>query len=180
MSETHATPAARIIARRLVGKRLPPASFDRYKEPPLTLREVGDHLAVYFYPGCVCSPEDGYESPWRDAATHRAFIYHRHDLDKLGFTPVGISSHSAELQRSAADSTCITHALLSDPELQIAEALGLPTFNADAADWYCRLTLVAVAGRIVHAVYPIHRIGLSAWDVLSWLRKDGKRYTSDA
>jgi peroxiredoxin len=180
MCETHAMPAARIIARRLVGKRLPPASFDRYQAPPLTLREVGDHLAIYLYPGCVCSPEDGYESPGRDAATHRAFIYHRQDLNKLGFTPVGISSHSAELQRSAADSTGVTHPLLSDPELQIAGALGLPTFSEDAADWYCRLTLVAVSGRIVHAVYPIRRIGLSAWDVLSWLRKDGRRYTSDA
>jgi hypothetical protein len=94
--------------------------------------------------------------------------------------PSGISSHSAELQRSAADSTGVTHPLLSDPELQIAGALGLPTFSEDAADWYCRLTLVAVSGRIVHAVYPIRRIGLSAWDVLSWLRKDGRRYTSDA
>jgi hypothetical protein len=120
MSETNAAPAARIVARRLVGKRLPPASFDRYKAPPLTLRELGDHLAIYFYPGCVCSPEDGYESPKRDAATRRAFIYRSADLEKLGFTPV------------------------------------------------------------VHAVYPIHRIGLSTWDVVSWLRNDGNPYTSDA
>jgi hypothetical protein len=161
------TRAARIIARQLVGKHLPPASFDRYKEPPL-------------YPGCVCSPEDGYESQGREAARHWAFVYHRSGLSKLGFTPVGISSDPAELQRSAVDSTGITHPLLSDPELQIAGAFGLPAFNADAADWYCRPTLVAAAGWIVHAVYPIHGIGLSAWDVFSWLRRDGKWYTSDA
>ncbi|HTU79394.1 MAG TPA: hypothetical protein VMF09_11595 [Solirubrobacteraceae bacterium] len=177
MCDTDATRATP-LAERLVGKRLPPASFDTYRGHAVTFSELGERLAIYCYPGCVCSPEDGYDSPARDSAQHRAFVYHREELRKLGFTPVGVSSHPAEGQRVTAVDSGILHPLLSDPELQLAVTLNLPTFNADATDWYCRLTMLAMRGRIVHATYPIHRVGLSAWDLLSWLRNDGNRYTS--
>lgn len=166
------------LSERLVGKRVPPASFDTYHGAPVTFGELGERLAIYFYPGSVCSPEDGYDSPARDAAQHRAFVYHREELAELGFTPVGVTSHPVEAQRSAAVDAGIVHPLLSDPELQLAGALGLRTFNVDAIDWYCRLSMLALRGRIVHAIYPIHRIGLSAWDLVSWLRSDVEVFTS--
>lgn len=166
------------LSERLVGKRLPPASFDTYRGSPVTFSELGERLAIYFYPGSIFSPKDGYDSPARDAAQHRAFVYHREELAKLGFTPVGVTSHPVEAQRSAAVDAGIVHPLLSDPELQLARALDLPIFNADATDWYCRLSMLALRGRIVHAIYPIHRICLSAWDLVSWLRNDGAVFTS--
>jgi peroxiredoxin len=55
--------------------------------------------------------------------------------------------------------------MLADPDLQLAAALGLPTFTADG-----RLTLLVGGGRIEHAFYPVFPPDRHAREVLAWLR----------
>ncbi|HYB22209.1 MAG TPA: hypothetical protein VED41_00325 [Solirubrobacteraceae bacterium] len=123
-------------------------------------------LVIYCYPGGVYSPEDGYRSPGQDIAQHRAFAGRHDDFDALNCRVVGVSSQGVELQRD----TQVGHLLLSDPQLQLARQLKLPTFSVDRSDWYCRCLLIAVSGRVVHAVYPIGSPGQSAAHAVRWLR----------
>ena len=60
--------------------------------------------------------------------------------------------------------------LLSDPAWRSPAALRLPTFEAGGMTLYRRLTLVAEAGRIVKAFYPVFPPDRNAAEVLGWLR----------
>ena len=61
-------------------------------------------------------------------------------------------------------------AVLSDPRLELARALDLPTFAAGEERLYKRLTLVVTDGAIEHAFYPIFPPDRHAAEVLDWLR----------
>jgi peroxiredoxin len=149
-----------------------------YMGVPTGVPEVGRLLVVYFYPGCVCSPEDGYQSPTRDFAQHLAFSRARADLLAAGYAAVGVSSQPTEMQRRAVADARIGHALLSDPELELASALGLPTFNVDGRDWYCRLVLVLARGRIAAVFHPVADASGSASEALVWIREQGEPVAS--
>ena len=60
-------------------------------------------------------------------------------------------------------------ALLSDPGLLLAQALGLPTFEAAGTTFYRRLTLVARRGRIEKVLHPVFPPDRNAADVIAWL-----------
>jgi peroxiredoxin len=61
--------------------------------------------------------------------------------------------------------------LLSDPELRLAHALGLWTFNVDGADWYCRRTLVVIGGIVAETFAP--RGARATAQAIEWLRAQG-------
>ena len=62
--------------------------------------------------------------------------------------------------------------MLSDPDLALAEALRLPTFEVAGMRLYRRLTLVARRGEIVKVLYPVFPPDRNAADVLAWLTSD--------
>lgn len=132
--------------------------------------EVGPLLVVYFYPGCVCSPQDDYQTPARDFAQHLAFSRARADLLATGYAAVGVSSQPTETQRRAVADARIGHPLLSDRELKLATALELPTFSLDHGDWYCRLVLVLECARIAAVFHPVANASSSASEALEWIR----------
>ena len=59
--------------------------------------------------------------------------------------------------------------LISDPELKLAAALGLPTFAAGGRSFYRRLCLVAEEGVIVKVFDPIAALERNAAEVVAWL-----------
>ena len=83
---------------------------------------------------------------------------------------VGISAQSPAEQREFAEREHIPFPLLSDCDLRLADALRLPTFEAEGMTLYRRLTLVAEAGKIVKAFYPVFPPDRNAGEVLGWLR----------
>jgi peroxiredoxin len=91
------------------------------------------------------------------------------EFERLGATVVGISAQSADEQREFAAREHIPFPLLSDPELRLAELLRLPTFEAGGMRLYRRLTLVADAGTVVKAFYPVFPPDRDAGEVLAWL-----------
>jgi peroxiredoxin len=64
----------------------------------------------------------------------------------------------------------IPYPILSDPELRLSGAIGLPTFEIDGMHLYRRITLVARGGRIEHVFYPVFPPDRNAADVVAWLR----------
>jgi hypothetical protein len=59
--------------------------------------------------------------------------------------------------------------LLSDHELVLARAMGLPTFETSGLRLFKRLTFVAARGRIGKVFYPVFPPDRNAGDALAWL-----------
>jgi len=119
---------------------------------PLNLGEFASlfSLVLYFYAGSPGSL-DGEDAPCMDGIQHRAFRDSGRELSALGFQAIGVSSQSGRAQRQAVLANRVGHRLLSDPELLLAQQLGLPTFKADGAWWYQRLVLLITGGRVAQA-----------------------------
>jgi peroxiredoxin len=133
-------------------------------------------LVAYVYPR-TGTPGEPLPAGWDDipgarGCTPQGCAY-RDALDEfaaLGATVIGISAQSAEEQSEFAAREHIPFALLSDSDLRLAAELRLPTFEAEAMTLYRRLTLVAEAGTIVKAFYPVFPPDRDAAAVLAWLR----------
>jgi peroxiredoxin len=69
----------------------------------------------------------------------------------------------------------ISFPLLSDEDLRLGSALGLPTFEAEGRTFYKRLTLIAVEARIVKVFYPVFPPDRDAGEVLAWLGDRARR-----
>jgi len=93
------------------------------------------------------------------------------EFSSLGATVVGISAQSPTEQAEFAEREHIPFPLLSDNDLSLADALQLPTFEADGMTLYKRLTLIAEAGRISKVFYPVSPPDRNANEVLSWLAR---------
>jgi peroxiredoxin len=99
------------------------------------------------------------------------FRDHHAELRAAGAAAVfGLSSQSTDYQAELAQRLDLPFEILSDPGLEVGDALRLPTFTADDRRLYKRLTLVVTDGRIEHAFYPIFPPDQHAGEVLAWLR----------
>jgi peroxiredoxin len=92
------------------------------------------------------------------------------EFAELGASPIGISAQSHEEQAEFAAREHIPFPLLSDPGLELAGALDLPTFEVEGTTLYRRLTLVVEGRRIAKSFYPVFPPDRSAAEVLAWLR----------
>lgn len=132
-------------------------------------------LVAYVYPR-TGRPGEPLPAGWDDipgarGCTPQSCAY-RDSLDRferLGARVVGISAQGSAEQDEFADREHIPFPLLSDGDLRLAAEIGLPTFETAGMTLYRRLTLVAEAGRIVKAFYPVFPPDRNAADVLAWL-----------
>jgi peroxiredoxin len=100
-----------------------------------------------------------------------AFRDHHAELSGLGARLLGLSAQPLEEQLETAMRLGLPYPLLSDPGLALAAALRLPTFQVGSQKLYRRLTLVARAGRVVEAFYPVFPPDRNAAEVAAWLRR---------
>jgi peroxiredoxin len=99
------------------------------------------------------------------------FRDHHADLLAAGATGVfGISSQDTDYQREVVERLRLPFAMLSDPQLSLAENLGLPTFGVGDLTLFKRITLIASDGVIEHVFYPVFPPDRHAQQVLTWLR----------
>ena len=133
-------------------------------------------LVLYVYPrtGVPGQPSpDGWDAiPGARGCTPQscAFRDHHAELQALGADVLGLSAQSASEQAEFAAREHLPFPLLSDPQLQLADALRLPTFEAAGMRLYRRITLIVEDGAIVRVVYPVFPPDRNAAEVLSWLR----------
>lgn len=165
---------ARRVVEGLVGRSVPSLLLAATQGEPVDLSSfAGRSAVIYVYPGHESSPDGGEDSPMLDAAQHRSFGAHEHDMAALGLSVVGISSQSSEDQLECAEATRVRHALLSDPHLLLAQKLGLPTFEAHGTRWYRRLTMVVSRGRIGKVFYPVQSPARHPAQIVAWAKVQG-------
>lgn len=150
---------------------------------PSTLGEPVDLAALAAEPGPLVlyvyarTGRPGEELPGWDAIPgargctpqNCAFRDHRAALQALGAEVVGVSAQPPEDQAEFAAREHIPFPLLADPELRLAAALQLPTFEALGRRWYKRITLIAREGRIARVFYPVFPPDRNAAEVVNWL-----------
>ncbi len=167
-------------ARHLPGLAMPPVALTSTAGTTVRLDELGTGTGttvLYLYPMTGRPGEalpDGWDTiPGARGCTPEACAFRDHHADLLaaGADAVyGLSSQSTEHQVEAATRLHLPFPLLSDPDLQLAGRLRLPTFEAGGTVRYQRLTLIITAGTIEHAFYPIFPPDGHAGEVLRWLR----------
>ena len=163
------------VDERLMGDALPALTLESTAEPA-DLRELAaDLLVLFLYPHATGLPE-GPVPDWglipgaRGCTAQSCSFRDHHDrLIGCGAQVAGLSVQTVNEQRAFATRMALRYPLISDPTLQLAAALGLPTFTAAGRTFYSRLTLIAREGRIVKVFYPVPAPERNAVDVAVWL-----------
>ncbi len=91
------------------------------------------------------------------------------ELRALGADVLGLSAQPLADQIEFAQRVGLPYPILSDPDLELARALRLPTFEVEGMRLYRRLTLIAREGRIAKVFYPVFPPDRNAADVAAWL-----------
>jgi peroxiredoxin len=163
-------------ADHLTGLVVPSVTL-RSTDGDLDLARLAEELLVlYVYPRTgrpgVEPPPAWDETPGARGCTPQSCGYRDHgaELRELGARVVGVSAQSLDDQREVAERLGLPHPVAADPELRLADELGLPTFEFDGRRLYKRLALVAEVGRIVKVFYPVFPPDENAAEVVAWLR----------
>jgi peroxiredoxin len=163
-------------ADHLPGLELPDLKLSSTQGGEIDLAEMSKGLLVaYVYPrtGVPGVPliEGWNDIPGARGCTPQSCAYRDSlaEFERLGASVAGVSAQSPAEQREFAGREHIPFPLLSDAGLELSAQLRLPTFEVDGMTLYKRLTLVAEAGRIVKAFYPVFPPDRNAAEVLAWL-----------
>jgi peroxiredoxin len=161
----------------LEGRAIPPLALASTAGGTVDLaRAAAGTLVLYVYPRTAV-PGEPLPPGWDEipgargcTAENCAFRDHARKLAELGATVHGLSAQPLAEQAAFAERERMPYPLLNDAGLVLADELGLPTFEAGGRRLYRRLTLIARAGRIVKAFYPVFPPDAHPREVLAWLR----------
>lgn len=167
-------------AAHLFGATAPPIALASTRGSTIRLDSLGPRrTVVYIYPLTgrpgIDLPAGWNSIPGARGCTPEAcgFRDHFQDLLEAGAGRVyGLSSQDSAYQNEVVERLGLPFDMLSDPVLLLADALGLPTFEAGGARLFKRLTLVIRDGVIEHVFYPIFPPDTHAEQVLTWLRNN--------
>jgi len=165
-------------ADHLPGLELPAVELPCTQGGTLDLAQLAAEaftLVLYVYPRTgnpgEVSPQGWDDIPGARGCTPQncAFRDHRAQLTVLGADVVGLSAQPADEQRAFAEREHMPFPLLSDAGMRLADALGLPTFEAAGRRFYKRITLIVRGGAIERVFYPVFPPDRNAADVAAWL-----------
>ena len=164
-------------ADHLPGRDLPALSLPSTAGPVDLRGAAAGTLVLYIYPRTGRPgepPPDGWDAtPGARGCTPQscAFRDHRAELAALGADVVGMSAQTLDDQAEFAAREHIPYPLIADPDLELAAALDLPTFEIAGMRLYRRITIIARAVRIEHVFYPVFPPDRNAADVVAWLSR---------
>ena len=159
----------------LPGMRLPALGLSGTDGAVHNLAALPGRTVLYLYPLTARPgaelPNDWDLIPGARGCTPQscAFRDHHAELQAAGARVYGLSAQDSAYQQEAALRLHLPFALLSDPQLRLAQALRLPTFQADGQRLYRRATLIVRGGVIEKVFYPIFPPDKNAAEVLDWL-----------
>ena len=165
-------------ARHLAGASLPDIKLPATTGPAVTLSKLKGVTVLYVYPRTgvpgVDAPPGWDDIPGARGCTPQSCGFRDHfaELKALGVAQVyGLSSQDTAYQREAAERLHLPFPLLSDVELKLKSAIGLPTFLTSGMTLYKRMALVLEDAAIVRVFYPVFPPDKNAEEVMAWLRQ---------
>jgi peroxiredoxin len=166
--------ASHLAGRPMPALALPSTSGGRVRVDMVP--EGADRLILYAYPRTGRPGEQPLTPDWDLIPGARGctpescgFRDHAADLWHVGAAVAGVSTQSTEDQLEVVERLGLPFPLLSDGDLQLTHALGLPTHIVAGQTLVKRLTLVVHGGRIEHVFYPVFPPDTHAENVLAWL-----------
>jgi peroxiredoxin len=143
---------------------------------PVDLAAFGSERGVlYVYPR-TGRPDHDPPHTWNEIPGARGctpescgFRDHSEELRLLGTKVAGLSSQTLEEQVELSERLGILYPVLSDPGLELRDALSLPTFEFEGQTLYKRLTLIFERGTIAKVFYPVFPPDRHAEEVVAWL-----------
>lgn len=156
-----------------------PHSLDSTDNVTIDLGMLGaGRTVLYLYP-MTGRPDIDLPAGWNAIPGARGctaqacdFRDHHDDLIVAGAQRVfGLSSQDSTYQREVVERLHLPFSMLSDPELLLAKALSIPTFDVEGVSLYRRMTLIVDRGVIEHVFYPVFPPDQHADQVLRWLRE---------
>jgi len=164
-------------ARHLAGRRLPPLALAATDGSQVDLAKRAGRSVVYVYPrtGRPGQPNiEGWDAiPGARGCTPQSCGFRDHfaELKALGVAHVfGLSTQDTEYQREAVERLHLPFPILSDQNLALTRAIGLPTFEIAGLTLLKRMALVIDDGVIVKVFYPVFPPDRNALEVIAWLR----------
>jgi peroxiredoxin len=163
-------------ADHLPGAELPDLSLPSTAGAELNLRDAAAEgtLVLYIYPR-TGKPGEPLPPGWDDIPGARgctpescAFRDSHATFVRLGARVHGLSAQRLAEQHEFAERVALPYPILSDPQLELARALRLPTFEVAGMTLYKRLTLIAVEGLVEQVFYPVFPPDTHAAEVVAW------------
>ncbi len=174
-------PADDGAASHLQGMSLPLRTLASTSGEAVDLSTLKGRTVVYCYP-MTGRPDRSLPDGWDEIPGARgctpqscSFRDHHAELRALGAGVFGLSTQDTEYQREAVGRLHLPFPLLSDANLDFAQALDLPTLEVEGMVLLKRLTLVIDEGRIEKVFYPVFPPDRSAKDVVGWLEHNIER-----
>ena len=164
-------------AQHLPGQQIPPLAFHTTDGDQVELNTISDgRWVLYLYPLTgdpeVDMPQGWDQIPGARGCSQEACSF-RDNLTALQAQGVqqvlALSTDRAEYQQDLVRRLHLPYPMMSDPGLSLAQALDLPTFEANGMTLYKRLTMIVDGDRIGHVFYPIFPPDTHAAEVLKWM-----------
>jgi peroxiredoxin len=163
-------------ARHLTGMKLPDIALPATSGAPVNLSKLQGRTIVYVYPRTgvpgIDAPPGWDDIPGARGCTPQSCGFRDHfaELKALGVAQVyGLSSQDTAYQREAAERLHLPFPLLSDVELKLKSAIGLPTFFTSGMTLYKRMAMVLEDAEIDRVFYPVFPPDKNAEEVTAWL-----------
>jgi peroxiredoxin len=163
-------------AAHLPGRLLPPLELQTTHGPMDPAAK--ERLVLYIYPRTgrpdMPTPAGWDEIPGARGCTPQACSFRdsHAEITSLGAEVLGLSAQPMDEQREVAERLGLPYPLAGDPDLALARALDLPTFEFKGTRLYKRLTLIARHGTIAKVFYPVFPPDRNAEEVARWLQRE--------
>ena len=164
-------------ADHLAGMTLPDLALPATDGSEVNLSKQRGRTIVYIYPRTGVpgvDPPPGWDAiPGARGCTPQSCGFREHfaELKACGVAQVyGLSSQDTAYQREAAQRLHLPFPLLSDVDLKLKSAIGLPTFFTSGMTLYKRMAMVLEDAAIVRVFYPVFPPDKNAEEVMAWLR----------
>jgi peroxiredoxin (alkyl hydroperoxide reductase subunit C) len=170
-------------AAHLVGMTIPPISLLATNDTSVVLSELKGRVVVFGYPrtgepGRVSLVDDWDMIPGARGCTPQTCAFRDlfAELKAAGARHVfGLSTQSNAYQTEMAARLHLPFPVLSDDNLELVQALDLPTMEVADLTLIKRLALIIDDARITHVFYPVFPPDRNAGDVLAWLKANPVR-----
>ena len=165
-------------ANHLKGVRVAPVALLATDGSSITLADVPGRIVVFAYPrtgepGKISLVDDWDMIPGARGCTPQTCSFRDlfAELKAAGAKHVfGLSTQSNEYQTEMAGRLHLPFPVLSDEQLELSDALSLPTMDVADLTMIRRMAMIIDDGKITHVFYPVFPPDRNAGDVLEWLK----------